>query len=216
MSDLAGLAAREALITPNDRAIEFRIIGLCGAAGVGKSTLAKRLCTKYNLVEIPLADFLKRVLYNSGFPEEFLWGPSELRDTPIESLSNITARKALLDLGDLYRTWDINFVPKITLQIVDRIKKDNSLSYERTKGIVQSKSVVQGVVISDVRYTNELNLIGSFYAESKIYRLNRINFIPKQKLHLSENSYQSFASPPAVIDLYLPPINELDSFLLTL
>jgi len=59
------------------------IVYILGEAHSGKSEAARYLCRKHNLIEIALADPMKRFLMELyGFTEEQLWGPSGMRNLP--------------------------------------------------------------------------------------------------------------------------------------
>lgn len=54
-----------------------------GSAGSGKSTVTERIVTKYDFVNVALADVMKRFLQELFcFTAEQLWGPSDLRNAP--------------------------------------------------------------------------------------------------------------------------------------
>jgi hypothetical protein len=62
---------------------KLRLVGISGAAGVGKDTATHRLVDKHGFVQIALADPIKRFVYQTfDFSEKQLWGPSSLRDKP--------------------------------------------------------------------------------------------------------------------------------------
>jgi hypothetical protein len=59
------------------------IIGICGKAGAGKSTVADFLVRDHGFVAVALADPLKRICRDVfDFTDEQLWGPSEKRNAP--------------------------------------------------------------------------------------------------------------------------------------
>ena len=60
---------------------KIRLVGISGAAGVGKDTASHRLVEKHGFVQIALADPLKRFAHQIfDFSEKQLWGPSSYRD----------------------------------------------------------------------------------------------------------------------------------------
>jgi hypothetical protein len=83
----------------------YRIIGLCGAAGVGKSYIANMLGKNENFVERSFAKTLKEaaaVIFD--FSHEQLYGPSEKRNEPDprwarEGREPLSPREALQVLG---------------------------------------------------------------------------------------------------------------------
>jgi len=65
----------------------MRLIGVAGAAGSGKSTVASVLVEKHGFVEVALADPLKRFCAEVfDWEHDALWGPSEARNVPDQRL----------------------------------------------------------------------------------------------------------------------------------
>lgn len=61
------------------------LIGIAGQAGSGKDTAASWIANNYGAITIAQADPLKRFTKDVfGFTENQLWGPSELRNTPVD------------------------------------------------------------------------------------------------------------------------------------
>lgn len=76
------------------------IIGLCGAAGAGKSAVAAELCSARGFVQVSLADPLKEACQAwFGFSREQLWGPSAARNAPDPRWGGLSARRALQLIG---------------------------------------------------------------------------------------------------------------------
>lgn len=71
-------------------AANFPVVLLVGKAGSGKDTVGQILAKHFNGQCIALADEMKRVLHHDMRVEQgVLWGPSELRNTPMGRCSGI-------------------------------------------------------------------------------------------------------------------------------
>lgn len=75
------------------------IIGLCGAEGAGKSTVARRLTAAHQASVMPFARPLKEMLVALGVPHENLYGTPEQKEEPLPLLCGNTARWAAQSLG---------------------------------------------------------------------------------------------------------------------
>ena len=70
--------------------MRFPVILLVGKAGSGKDTVGALLAKNLNGQTLALADEMKRVLHmDMKVPKKVLWGPSELRNTPMGRCSTI-------------------------------------------------------------------------------------------------------------------------------
>ena len=158
------------------------IIYILGEAHSGKSTASKYLIERLSMVEISLADPMKRALMDwYGFTEEQLWGPSELRNQPdvrlcrgensvnghelseIDPEDYLSPREGLQTLGEAMR----QAYPKTWVRILFRdIKKlDQPLyeaggwwpKYHRVLGVGGStlRNSKPNFLVPDVRHRNE-------------------------------------------------------------
>lgn len=146
------------------------IIGISGLGGVGKSTSAEFLTQKFRMVEISFADPLKRIVRDVfDFSEDQLWGPSASRNKPDsrylrEDGSYLSPRLALQVLGTEFGR---HCYPNVWIEYALRIANtmlDNPTewSYTKTLGIYRNDNVsepIQGVVISDMRFKNEIDIM---------------------------------------------------------
>jgi hypothetical protein len=150
------------------------IIGLLGQAGAGKDTTADFLVKNHNFVKVALADPLKRIARDVfDFTDEQLWGPSEKRNAPDmryprgmrEGDRCLTPRYALQQLGS---EWGRNCYPNVWIDYAIRIAKrltdyPHGPSFYTAREGMRAKYVsdpeVAGVVISDVRFMNEVDAI---------------------------------------------------------
>lgn len=196
------------------------IIGICGLAGSGKSTVADFLVRDHQFVSVALADPLKRICRDVfDFTDEQLWGPSaernkpdhryprftvnpmtiakdvkgdrvgEYRDTPTgrEFVPlYLTPRHALQQLGT---EWGRNCYPNVWVDYALRVatallSKDPIIrpTYSAQRGLnytsieaagrrPENGGEVAGVVISDVRFLNEVAAI--LKAGGEIWKVER-------------------------------------------
>lgn len=76
-----------------------RIIGLCGIAGSGKSTVAGILSRKHGFARKPFAYPLKSMIAALGFDRSVLDGPAAGKELPLEVFGGRTLREAMQTLG---------------------------------------------------------------------------------------------------------------------
>jgi hypothetical protein len=153
------------------------IIGICGKAGSGKDTIADILVKDHGFVKVALADPLKRFCQDIfEFTTEQLWGPSEKRNEPDfrylrhsfidengDQVSDfLSPRYALQKLGT---EWGRDCYPDIWVEYAMRVAKrllvkGAPIFYDARFGIrpwrVGDPEEIKGVVISDVRFLNEV------------------------------------------------------------
>ena len=120
------------------------IIGLSGLAGSGKSTIARMLvrnhCFEEVLLSAPLKFFCAEVF---GLSRDQLYGSSRLRDV-VDARLGFAPREPLLRIGDIVREMYSDAFAECALR-----EARNRMAHFRA----------DGVVISDVRYQNELDAI---------------------------------------------------------
>ena len=76
-----------------------RVLGLVGATGSGKTTLARRLVERHGFVNIHMGRPLKDMLIALGLTEQDIAGTPEQRNRPQPLLGGKSARYALSTLG---------------------------------------------------------------------------------------------------------------------
>jgi hypothetical protein len=117
-----------------------RIIGLCGAIGAGKSTVAKLLVSKHGRTLLPLAGPLKNMLMSLGLSYAQVYGSE--KEVPSDLLCGKTPRHAMQTLGT---EWGRNHVgqelwTKAWLAQLAQLPNDF-------------------IVVDDVRFANEFAMI---------------------------------------------------------
>lgn len=134
------------------------ILGLCGAAGAGKNTVADRLCGQHGWIQFGFADPVYAAVSSAtGIPVPRL-RDRKVKEEPIEWLGK-SPRELLQTLGT---EWGRNMVrDDIWVQIAMR-QATKCLAYLKGTG---------GVVITDVRFENEVAAIKA--AGGLIWKVSR-------------------------------------------
>lgn len=170
------------------------IIGLMGQAGSGKST-AGGLLEAQGFQAISLADPMKDFVHEVfGFPAEHVWGASEKREIPSPEWGGLTPRKALQTLGT---EWGRGCHQDVWVRYALRT----------------AKAMGGNVVITDVRFRNEMNAIQA--AGGKVLRLVRDTdrFLPG-RAHLSETEQEGI--PDHAVDAVVENNRSLEELAQTL
>ena len=166
------------------------IIGLCGAQGSGKDTVANILITEYGFVKLTFASTLKDVVaILFSWPRDLLEGLTEesrlWRETVDDfwsaklSISGFTPRKALQMIGtDLFR---LHFNNDIWISIVE-----NKIS-----AMLKNNPNIN-IVISDCRFANEFSLIKQFPDSHIITILREKNYSINKLAHSSETEWVNY------------------------
>lgn len=132
------------------------LIGFMGIKGSGKDTCADHLVKEYGFVKKSFADPLKKACKELFlFSDEQLYGTQEQKETPDSKWFGCSPRKALQYVGtDLLRNNLNNIMPGLNNDIFTHHFK---LWYENAKATNPDVRVV----MADVRFQNEINLIQS-------------------------------------------------------
>ena len=166
------------------------IIGLCGAQGSGKDTVANILITEYGFVKLTFASTLKDVVaILFSWPRDLLEGLTEesrlWRETVDDfwsaklSISGFTPRKALQMIGtDLFR---LHFNNDIWISIV-----------ENKIGAMLKNNPNINIVISDCRFANEFSLFKKFPDSHIITILREKNYSINKLAHSSETEWVNY------------------------
>lgn len=121
-----------------------QLIGICGAAGSGKSTVAQHLAESQNGKRLRLADGLKTMLKSIGLTDAQVDGNEKL--IPLPLLCGHTPRYAMTSLGT---GWGRN-----------QIGKDfwmNICSMSLTRELVKGEHKL--LIVDDIRHANEAEMI---------------------------------------------------------
>ena len=157
----------------------MNLIGIAGKACAGKDTAAAILTAEFGFIRVALADPLKRACAEwFDWPEEQLWGPSELRNEPDMTRGGLTPRKALQLLGTEWgrRCWE-NVWVDIVISTARYVLAGQG-SYDPVCGILGDYDPLvvphmrpRGVAIPDVRFQNEVDAIHA--AGGKVWLIDR-------------------------------------------
>lgn len=164
----------------------MKLIGLVGQKNSGKTTVAKYLVEK-DFTEVVFAEPVKRITeIVFGFPYDLLLGDTaekrKIRDTLKDPVWGMTAVEAMQFMGtELFRQ---GFDKDVWIKIASRKIKEHDL-----------------VVVSDVRFENEVEFIRQSGGEIWVLYENPEDIVPKTpeqlaqltgtKAHASENSFQA-------------------------
>ena len=142
-----------------------RIVGIMGKKYNGKDTIADYLCARYGYIKLSYAQPLKdicKILFN--FTDEQLYGKQK---ETIDERWGTSPRKLFQFIGtDLLRNQLATIIPEIGNNIWIRCveEKINSLIKENPDTLI---------VISDVRFQNEIDIIKDKYKDSMIIKVTR-------------------------------------------
>jgi len=175
------------------------IIGICGKAGSGKDTAAAHIVKKYNYKQLSLAHYIKEIAGNVfGFTEEQLWGSSTSREEDVvinwdwsrklledagpEWLGFLQASDKMPQLREAFEYLHIHFSPKMSARVAlqyigtefgrQQLHKNVWIDATIDKAdLLFTQGECRGVVISDVRFLNEVQAI--HHASGKTFKLLR-------------------------------------------
>ncbi len=130
--------------------MDYRILGLVGATGSGKTTLARRLTRDHGFLNYHMGRPLKDMLLALGLSEEDVAGTPDQRSRPQQLLGGKSAREALSSLGT---DWGRNMItPDLWA---------NAIKF-RLERYLRENSDPSPVVIDDLRFPNDWAVVQNF------------------------------------------------------
>ncbi len=205
------------------------ILGLAGEAGTGKDTMADYLCREHGFVKIAFADRFKVFVQEVfDFSDAQLYGV--LKEVPDKRYPRgdgtfLSPREAIQRIGD---EWGRRCYPNTWVDLTIRNTKkllQGTHTYTAKGGLKKRwfRWRPAGVVISDVRYLNEIyGVRGAGGSVIRLLRPMRTRFVsPTLAYHASETTLQTvpvelFADVFHVPDGLRSYYREIDTFLLRL
>ncbi len=143
-----------------------RVIGITGKMRSGKDTTSEWLVNQYGYVHLSFAAPLKRVcgtLFN--FDHDQLYGNK--KNVKDDRWYGITPREVLQFVGtELFRNNMGRLLPEI---------KNNFWAECLKREVIVKLKEGKSVVVSDVRFPNEAEVLRQIHKSTKIYRVNREN-----------------------------------------
>jgi hypothetical protein len=130
---------------------KYKLIGITGRKFNGKDTVGNYLINKYNYKNIAFAGALKKACQEIfGFTDEQVYGNEK---EIIDEFWKTTPRKILQYIGtDLFRNQLKNIIPDIGEDIWIQVVKRKIID-------IWKENPEQRIVITDVRFQNEVNII---------------------------------------------------------
>ena len=163
------------------------LVGICGLKGSGKDTSGDYLCSRYKFSKGSFADPIKKAVRDIfGFPEEQLWGSSELRDKIPDDIRlkfsglDPVDGSALTCIGESeYSFWKRESDGEIFPEYITPRLALVTLGTEwgrRLHSEIWIRAFIRQaprgrVVLTDVRYANEIRMIQQH--GGKVIRLTR-------------------------------------------
>tara|TARA_B110000259_G_scaffold186908_1_gene239343 strand:- start:7 stop:597 length:591 start_codon:yes stop_codon:yes gene_type:complete len=158
-----------------------KIIAICGYKGSGKDTIANYLVKKYKYTHYKIAEKLKEViklLFNLSDSD------LETSKDKINQQWNVTPRKILQFIGTDMFQYKLN-------ELFPKIQKNFWIKSLFTNELINKiKNEDHKIVISDLRFLHEYNLISNLYISYSILKVDNNN-IQKKDTHISENEFNN-------------------------
>jgi len=173
------------------------LVGISGLAGSGKDTAGDYLVREFDFIKIAFADPLKRIVRDIfEFSEEQLWGSSEKRNEPDLRYPRpngtfLAPRMALQQLGTEFGR---NCYPNVWIDYALRLAKTalespSKFDYDKKLGLYpsdRSSNPIRGIVISDLRFKNEIDALRQNGASLIRLKRNQAGLKGDAGLHSSE------------------------------
>lgn len=144
---------------------KLKLIGLAGASGCGKDTVAKFLCDTHEFRQIALAEPIRKGIAEMfGIPHEYLTDRA-LKEQPLDQLCGKSPRYAMQTLGT---EWGRNqLCLDVWLKVAQRV-----IDYQQ-KMSAANNLYLNGIVISDIRFEGEAKWLRD--QGGTIWHINRPN-----------------------------------------
>lgn len=129
----------------------IQLIGLHGAAGCGKDTVAEILCAAQEFRRVSFAEpMIDMLTAGFGVPKSY-FTDRDLKENPIPELCGKSPRRLMQMLGNDWGRYRVD--PDVWVKIAAR-----KIDYLRK--LASSKNAyIEGIVVSDVRHYNEYDYI---------------------------------------------------------
>lgn len=137
------------------------IICFNGKKGTGKDLLADYLVNKYKFVKIENAKIIKdiaKIMF--GFSNNELYGSQEEKET-INNTYGLSPREAFLEIGYFMKKHLPSKYPLYKQKIDDNYFVLNVINKIKN-------NINKNIIISDVRYDNEVTLVKKYFPDTKI------------------------------------------------
>lgn len=170
---------------------ERLLIGLCGKAGHGKSTVANYLVEKHGFKELTVAYLLKKVACTL-----FDWNMTDLNcdefKQAIDPMWGVTRRKVLQRLGDVIR----EDIPKRLPELEQTLQFENLFLHRLAMEMKKIPKTIP-IVISDIRFQQERVFLkehqGYLVRIVRPTKTEQKNYISEQDSHhVSETEQEEF------------------------
>ena len=161
------------------------LIGLCGPAGAGKSTIAKIISRRYGGLVIPIATPIKKMLEALGVDWRHLSGTPEEKEEALDIFGGKSARYAMQQLGTEFGRTNFgeDFWVNSWLRIVDGFKQYKLIVADDVRFENEARAIKDrgGIVICVVRSYDDFDRTPSHASED-------FSKVPEDALALNNGS----------------------------
>lgn len=162
----------------------IQVIAICGRKRTGKDTVAEYLCENYGYKNVKFAEPLKETMKCLfGFTEKQI----EVDKEVVDNVWGITPRHAMQFFGTEIMQFKLQ-------EIIPSIGRDFF-----AKSLV-SKYRHDKIVISDMRFLHESNMIRSVFPDSMIIKLENPDIEGNNDTHMSESGIDDIVADYTIIN----------------
>lgn len=135
------------------------IIGICGPAGAGKSTIADEICKRYHAIRVSFADPIRKMLRpmidQIMYDQEPVYVDKALNEDKEKLIKelNFSPRYAMQQIGGLFREINRNTFITLTDKRIEMLEEVSQQLIELMGRKPPFDSY--GYIVDDVRYDNE-------------------------------------------------------------